>query len=711
MTRFPLSTRAGATLLLCAALPLGARAQEETVERWRLVLQDVLPAAERFTDKEGTPPLFHGYGTDPSGRETLVGYAFLTSDFPPEEPGYNGPIQVMVGMAPRGMITGARVVRYRESLMVSRGDFLRRRGFQEQFAGKSYADAFRVRRDVDGISGATITVGAMTRGMRNAIRRVAAANLAAARTSGSRLLEVADLRGLTWSDLVVGGHAQRVTVLDAGLVAIDVSLFYLMNEQAGRVVMGPDAFAKAQERVGERAATDHLMMVGVDGPLAALFRPQAMRLVQGDDTLKMVSGDVILLGPPTDGMIDGEFRNAGLMLVDTVVDMDDPFTIVVDLRPGLGLFTAEYPGRRVTVAAAPQPAPDPAEAPPATDDAAESATADADPSEPEATAESDAPPLDPPAPEVETAVPVQVPISDAPIDLGFVETVEETILARTLADTSWARVGLLLALLALVSFAFFTKLDWLRWSALAATFALLGFGGGGFLSVSHIISGIKVGPSAYLNDLPLLLLVSFTLVTTLLWGRVFCGFLCPFGVLQDFLERIVPRRFQRELPRALHERAAWVKYGVLVVVLAPALAGSDLIIFQYFEPFGTVFFFSPSVLLWVIAGGFLAATVLVPRFYCRYVCPLGASLALASLVSPFRIKRVEQCDVCTVCSRVCPTRAIAGPRLDFKECVRCNICEIKLIEKAGVCRHDIEEIRPRLVTITVGAQRRMADVH
>jgi polyferredoxin len=233
---------------------------------------------------------------------------------------------------------------------------------------------------------------------------------------------------------------------------------------------------------------------------------------------------------------------------------------------------------------------------------------------------------------------------------------------------------------------------------------------GGFLSISHITAVIWIGPSAIMSDLPLLMMVVFTVVALVAFGRIFCGFLCPFGALQDFIDRLVPARFKRELPTAVHRGALKAKYAILALILLPALAGSETSLYQYFEPFGTVFFLSRDLVLWSIAGAFLAAAVVVPRFYCRYACPLGASLALASLVTFNRIRRVEQCDFCKVCEKRCPTGAIAGPQVDFKECVRCNDCEVQLIEKNGVCRHDMETIRPRLVQLKAKSAVGMSDV-
>jgi polyferredoxin len=222
--------------------------------------------------------------------------------------------------------------------------------------------------------------------------------------------------------------------------------------------------------------------------------------------------------------------------------------------------------------------------------------------------------------------------------------------------------------------------------------AYLGFIDSGFLSISQIINTINQGPGFLLSNLPLLLFVTFTAVTTLLWGRVFCSSLCPFGAVQDFITRFSPRRWRRQVSQSIHNKALKLKYFILALIIGTTLAAPEVAIFQYFEPFGTLFFLNGALILWVILVAILAACFVVPRFYCRYACPLGAALAVASLASPLRIRRVPQCTYCIVCERACPTGAIQRDRIDFKECVRCDVCEIKLIEKAGSCQHTMSRI-------------------
>ena len=710
----PLRTRAAfpTALLLLATGPFRALAQGAPPEL-AAALRAVIPGGLRFTDRQGDPPVFRALRVDPSnGRETVVGYAFLTSDFPPEEMGFDGPVEVLVGMDTLGVLTGVRVLRYRESLRSSRGDFLSTPGFQEQFAGKAVSDPFQAKRDIAGITGATISVGAMSRGIRGSARRVALSlgvgSVAAASRASSldpATIPLDQLDGLSWTEMLLRGLVQQIFVLDAGRTTANVSLLYLRDDTLAERVIGARILGEARARAGARATERHWFVAGVDGPMGGGVNLGRLSVVQDGDTIDVADEDVLLFGPPREGKLDGQAAMTRIVLLDRTLDMTRPFTFLLDLRPALDVFRAEYPGRRASVTAAAASAPAVEAAAPGrgpTDTAAgpgargANAPASTPPSaaEPESPLPSAAAARSTATTDLTDAAAVNAQASGPALDFAIEE--EETLLSRTLAGTSWMRFGLLAALLALASVAFAKKGPRLRWIALAATLLYLGVLDKGFLSVSHVTSGIKVGPQVYLADLPLLLLVAFTVLTTLLWGRVFCGYLCPFGVLQDVIERITPKRWKRELPAQVHGRAKLGKYGVLAIVVAPAVLGAGVSLYQFFEPFGTVFFGARSALLWAIALGLLAASVVIPRFYCRYVCPLGAALALGSLLSPFRIARVEQCGVCKVCEQRCPTRAIQRERIDFSECVRCNVCETNLIDKVGVCRHEIRAVRERI---------------
>ncbi|MFP3947306.1 MAG: 4Fe-4S binding protein [Longimicrobiales bacterium] len=771
-------------LVALAAHPTEASAQSSTyVTQSRL--ESVFPGADRFSEKAGDPPVYRAYRVDPdTGEESLLGFVFRTQDVPPEREGYDAPIRTLVGMNLEGVLTGIRVMSYRESLRGSRGDFLARPGVQGQFAGKSIRDRFRVREDVRNVTGATITVRAMAEGIRNAARRVAAAYLLQREESGEGsvprmgTVSTEELEPLLWAEMVALGLVAEVSGEVGRERPLQASLAYLRDRSMAEAFFGT---ARIEELVAEARAEapgGHLFFLGLNGPDVIIFSMSRIWFVQDGDTMRVERDDFVTGGRRTTGKAGGLFDRAGLLAVGPELDVRRPFTFVVDLARDRGTVSAQYRAFAAPAVVAegdaesdPQPEAESEREPgpasesdpgpePGPESGSESESGRAAELDPESEPESDAvvesasesePEADPPggtgggegpadsdaradasvetragtgaaeSPESgEGPASAEAPVARAPATgarsfdftedelaaLLVEEDEEESLLSVTLAQTYWPRVISLVLLLVLATAAFVAKTTpALRWLALAGTLGFLGYVDGGFLSVSHIVAGISAGPGVFLEDLSLLVLVSFTVVTTLFVGRVFCGYLCPFGALQDILERVVPRRFRRELPRAIHERALWLKYGVLAVVLAPAVLGIPATIYHWFEPFGTVFFWSSSIALWAVAGGILLASAVVPRFYCRYACPLGAALALGSLASPFRIRRVEQCTLCRVCERKCPTGAIRREKIDFKECVRCNECEIQLLHRTGVCKHDMDAIRPRLVQMSTPSSR------
>ncbi len=134
-------------------------------------LRDVFPDATSFSSKTGDLPHFKAFTTDPqTNSQTLVGFAFYTTDLEPLERGYEGPIKILVGMTLEGTVTGITVIEHHEPF----GYFsVETRGFRNQFRGKSILDRFRVGRDIDAISRATITVSSAARAIRNSGRRIA----------------------------------------------------------------------------------------------------------------------------------------------------------------------------------------------------------------------------------------------------------------------------------------------------------------------------------------------------------------------------------------------------------------------------------------------------------------------------------------------------------------------------------------------------------
>lgn len=165
----------GATLLWAQAGELESDINQERIRA-------LLPEASDFEIEHEPHRHVRGYTEDGDGGRRLVGFAFLTQDMTARFRGYNGLIQVMVGMDARGRLTGVRMVEHFEPYGYRSIDLPE---YAEQFVGKSVLDAFAVGEDVDAYSGATITTAAATRSIRNASRRMARQMLAE-RGSSSR---------------------------------------------------------------------------------------------------------------------------------------------------------------------------------------------------------------------------------------------------------------------------------------------------------------------------------------------------------------------------------------------------------------------------------------------------------------------------------------------------------------------------------------------
>ena len=185
-------------------------------------------------------------------------------------------------------------------------------------------------------------------------------------------------------------------------------------------------------------------------------------------------------------------------------------------------------------------------------------------------------------------------------------------------------------------------------------------------------------------------------------GRLWCGFVCPFGLIQDLLGMIPARRIK--IAPKVDKPLRYLKYAVLLilVVLLPLLAKNqygiaDAWFCKYICPAGTLEGGIPLMLadrqLRSLAGALfswkmlilivvLIGAVLIPRFFCRYLCPLGALYGLFNRYSFYQLNLDQSCCTgCHTCTQVCPMAVeipTAGDKLvqiSSTECIRCGRCK------------------------------------
>jgi polyferredoxin len=237
--------------------------------------------------------------------------------------------------------------------------------------------------------------------------------------------------------------------------------------------------------------------------------------------------------------------------------------------------------------------------------------------------------------------------------------------------------------LALVSF--FKKSKRLKYVTLIACVVVLGFGKSQLISIVNVFALIDLNLPILRFSLAWYLLATFTVVSTILWGRLYCGRMCAFGALTQIMDATLPARWRREPPAWLERQASYVKYGVLASAIVYFVVTRDRMIYRYIEPFW-MFGFHGSVGMWVGLAVLLIATVFVRNFYCRFLCPVGAALGVLSNLTVFKIRRWKECKTCRTCEKACEWGAIQGPRIVKSECVRCDDCE-RLYADEQKCPH------------------------
>lgn len=284
---------------------------------------------------------------------------------------------------------------------------------------------------------------------------------------------------------------------------------------------------------------------------------------------------------------------------------------------------------------------------------------------------------------------------------GFDEAVHEETWSDILRPQA-ADLAITTAFFAFALVSFFKRSRALKYAALVMSVLYLGVMKSTLISVTDIFRFVHLDFPQVKYSLAWYLVAGFTLVTTLLFGRLYCGRICAFGAFTQLLDAVVPKKLRWE-PTATAERyAGYVKYGLLVAVVAYYAATDHFTIYRYVEPFW-MYTRQGTVVLWSMLAVLLLATLVVRNLYCRFLCPVGAMLGIVSQVTTvFRIKRWAECKTCRICERTCEWGAIRGPRIIRSECVRCDDCE-RLYADQKRCVHHIVVYR-KSKDLPVGAR-------
>jgi len=305
------------------------------------------------------------------------------------------------------------------------------------------------------------------------------------------------------------------------------------------------------------------------------------------------------------------------------------------------------------------------------------------------------------------ALVAQAPAQEPPAQGGF-DFPEEEEEAPTWAEDIRAQavdIAIVAGFSVLAFVSFFKKSVRLKYITLVAAVLVLGVYKSLLISIVNVFGLMGGNLPIFRYNLAWYLLAAITAVSTVLWGRVYCGRICAFGAFTQLVDAILPDRWRVNIPRSMERRASWIKYGILAGVVTYFLVTKNPLIYPYVEPFWMFGLHLRTPVLLTMLGTLLITTVFVRNAYCRFLCPLGAFLGIVSNLTVFRIKRWSECSTCRICEKTCEWGAIRGPKIVMTECVRCDDCE-RLYADEKKCPHHLILIRKADILARRAAQGR-----
>ncbi|MBL8700230.1 MAG: regulatory protein NosR [Alphaproteobacteria bacterium] len=643
-------------LLVLAAVAMAAPAAWAQVDAETLA--EVFPAARRIGPIEGNPPAAIAYDGERALGFVLFSHAVIGSL------GYSGkPIDIAVGLTQDGRIAGARLMRHQEPILVlGIGEAALHRFVAEHRgldirAPVAVAAVVSPAGKIDAIAGATVSSLLLREAILRSARAVARSRGIGTTPAAAGAIDLDRFEVRDWDALREEGAVVQLRLTGADVArrrgedpAVPAEILFVDLHAAlatpagiGRNLLGDRQF---NDLVGRLADGEQALLLAANGlysfkgsGFVRSGRFDRIRLVQGERTITLETSmhrRLESLGP---GM--PAFREIGLFVLPAAAGFDAtaPWSLelvvdAADPQRGPAVFARGYtlPARFLRAGAR----------------AAEE---------------------------------------------------EGSALWERVWQERMGRVVVCLAALASLTLLLFAQdrlakfpvsYKRIRLAFLVFTLGWLGLYATAQLSVVNILTFAQALLTGFRWDFFLLepvifLLWGFVAVALLFWGRgVFCGWLCPFGALQDLAFRV--GRWLKlpalRLPFVVHERLAALKYVGFLAIFALSLNfTAQALAVAEIEPFKTTFalrFARPwPFIVYVVL--LVAAGLVLERGFCRYLCPLGAGLAIPARLRLFEwLKRKKQCGTeCQICASRCPVQAIhPDGRINPNECIYCLNCQL-----------------------------------
>jgi NosR/NirI family transcriptional regulator, nitrous oxide reductase regulator len=630
----------------------------------------VFPAAVHFSDRKGRPAYVEAYGED---KTTVLGYVFLSTDIV-DIPAYSGkPVVTLIGMDIKGVITGIKILRHSEPILLVGIPESELTKYIKQFIGKHAWDKIEIgsaRKDagyigVDAISGATVTVIAENQVVMRSAYEIAR-QVGIIKTKPREPARFTNLQAAPeWNALIKEGSIQhlRVEQKDVGLETtdkpyIDLYFGYLNAPAIGRSILGGRNY---KQLMADLKANEHALFIVANG--SASFKGSGfvrggiydrIQVAQDMDSFTFRDTDYLNLYNIHSGGAP-DFQESGIFIIrNAAFSAAYPWNLVF-----LGNKIDQQTGTRSF------------------------ANFDREYWLPEHYLEGGRPEIIKPE-----ATWVAIWKSKISLIAVFTLTLVAAIVFHAKRDPLLRRsTHRHKPWIAIPKYIF--------WSISIVFF--------GFVllaqpSITHILTWVHSLVfdwkwELFLSDQFIFVFWWFILLTVLLWGRgLFCGWLCPYGSMTELLYKAVHatplRRFQFSLPMPIHNKLKWLKYAIFLALLASSFYSMGMAEkLAEVEPFKSTFLINiwdrswPFIVYWL---ALLMASAFIERPFCKYLCPLGAALAIPTTFRQIGLKRKQECTRCTACAKGCGSLSInAQGAIDQRECLLCLDCMVLYYDDHG----------------------------